>query len=241
MSSPQGRPGPGTNRLLSLLPSASRERVLMRAEPVDLVFGARLLCERDRIEHVWFPRSGVVSLMVLMEDGRGVDAATVGFEGFVGTPLVLGERLNPYEATVQVGGDALRLSADDFLTLLEGDNAMRDTLLRYIEVLLIQTTRTAACNQLHEVEERLARWLLHSHDWVWKDRFKLTQDFLAIMLGVRRPAVTIAAGALQQAGLITYRHGIISIVDRQGLEDAACEDYAAIRDAFERLLPLPAM
>jgi CRP-like cAMP-binding protein len=174
-----------------------------------------------------------------MQVGRGVDAATVGFEGMVGIPLVLGESLIPYEVTVQVAGEGLRLSADAFLHLLHEDDALRNVLLRYIEVVLIQTTRTAACNQLHRVEERLARWLLHSHDWVWKDRFRLTQDFLAAMLGVRRPSVSLAAGALQEAGLIRYRRGVITIADREGLEAAACEDYAIVRDAFERLLPLP--
>jgi CRP-like cAMP-binding protein len=104
---------------------------------------------------------------------------------------------------------------------------------------MIQAARSAACNRLHELEERLARWLLHMHDWIWDDHLHLTQEFLAIMLGVRRASVTVAAGTLQKAGLIAYQRGDITILDRGGLEEVACEDYFAIRDAFERLLPLP--
>jgi CRP-like cAMP-binding protein len=206
---------------------------------VRLPFAQLLLLRGDRIDQVYFPTSGVISLVVLMQNGRSVDAGIVGFEGMAGVPLVLGEEVSPYEMTVQVAGEALRIPADDFRKALNQDEAVRDVVLRYVEVLLVQISRTAACNQLHRVEQRLARWLLQVHDWVWEDRFYLTQDFLALMLGVRRATVTQAAGLLQQAGLITYHRGTIAIVDRAGLEDVACEDYPAIRDAVERLLALP--
>ncbi|HLY65138.1 MAG TPA: Crp/Fnr family transcriptional regulator [Chloroflexota bacterium] len=192
----------------------------------------------EPFRHVWFPLSGVVSLVVLMKDGRGVDAATVGFEGMVGAPVVLGTELS--QVTVQIEGEALRVPAPEFCQLLQQDPALRDVLLRYIDVLLTQALRSTGCNRLHGVEERLARWLLTTHDWVWRDQFHLTQDFLALMLGVRRPSVTVAAGALQQKGMITYRRGDVAILDREALERTSCEDYEAIRDAFERLLALPA-
>ena len=236
MSAPRGQPGPGQNRLFSILPPGSRERLGALALPVRLAERQLLMHTGDPIEHVYFPRRGVVSLIVLMQDGRGVEAASIGFEGMVGAPLLLGEEFIPYEATVQVAGDALRIGATDFRKVLEEDEGLRKVLLRYVQVLMVYSLRSAACNRLHEVEERLARWLLHTHDWVWEDSFRLTQDFLAATLGVRRPTVTIAAGTLQRAGLITYRRGEITILDRPGLEDVACEDYEAVRTVIERLL-----
>jgi CRP-like cAMP-binding protein len=188
-----------------------------------------------RVEHVHFPLSGVISPVVTMQDGRGVDAATVGFEGVVGASLALGEELSPYDIIVQVEGEAHRVPARDFQVLVAEDRALREVMLRFAQVLLLQTSRTAACNRLHEVTERLARWLLLTHDWVEGDRFRLTHDTLATMLGVHRPSVTIAAGALMRAGFITYRRGEIRVVDRAGLEAASCEDYAAIRERFDRL------
>lgn len=236
MSAPQGRQRPGANRLLTVLPPSSRERLWALGRPMRLEFKTILMHQGDRVEHIYFPDSGVVSLVVLMEDGRGVEVASVGFEGMVGAEVVLGEELSPYEATVQVDGEALQVPAGALRATLDEDRALRDILLRYVQVQLLQASRSAACNRLHELEERLARWLLHIHDWVGEDRLRLTHDFLAEMLGVRRATVTVTAGALQRAGLISCRRGEITILDRQGLEEIACEDYAAIRDAFERVL-----
>jgi CRP-like cAMP-binding protein len=239
MSLPQPGQKPGENRLFAILPAPSRKRLQAVARRVPLQFGMRLFREGDQITHVYFPSRGVVSLIVLMQDGRGVDAGSVGCEGMVGVPLVLAEEVSPYETTVQVEGEALQIPACDFLEVLNKDEALREVLLRYVEVLLVQTSRNAACNQLHQVEQRLARWLLQVHDWLREDRFHITQDFLALMLGVRRATVTQAAGTLQQAGLIAYQRGDITIADRAGLEDIVCEDYAAIRDAVEHLLTSP--
>jgi CRP-like cAMP-binding protein len=197
-----------------------------------------LVPQGDPIDYVYFPERGMISLVVLMEDGRGVEAASVGFEGMAGAALALGEERSVYEITVQVEGEALRIPADGFRRLLNEDAALRDVALRYVQVQLLQASRAAACNRLHEVEERMARWLLQTHDWVWNDRFYLTQEFLAQMLGVRRATVTVAAGTLQRAGLIAYRRGEVTILDRPGLEDVACEDYGAVREAIDRLLPL---
>jgi CRP-like cAMP-binding protein len=239
MSTPRGRPGPGTNRLLTLLPEPSRERLLPRLEPVRCELGQLLMVQGDPIARVYFPTTAVLSLVIAMDDGRTVEAAPTGFEGMSGVEVLLGEQISPYEVTVQGAGKVLQVAAADLCRLADDDRALQEVLLRYAQVQMITASRTAACNRLHELEERLARWLLHMHDWIEGDCLELTQDFLATMLGVRRSTVTVAAGALQSAGLITYRRGEITILDREGLEDIACEDYTVIREAFERLLPLP--
>ena len=239
MAGPQGRPGPGHNRLLAILPPASRERLLASCELVNLERDSILVRAGDPIDYVYFPQSAVISLLIMMADGSSVESATIGFEGMVGAPLVLGDEVSPYDVTVQLGGDALRIPAASLRRLMDEDPTLRSVLLRYVEVLLVQMARNTACNRLHDLEERLARWLLHIHDWVWANRFPLTHDFVARMLGVRRPSVTVAARSLAREGLIQYRHGRVTIRDREGLEDLACEDYVIVRDAFERLLPLP--
>ncbi len=239
MSAPHSRPRPGANRLLMSLPLSSRERLQARGRLVRVAVGQHLMHTGSPIEYVYFPFSGAVAHLVLMRDGRSVDVATTGFEGMVGTPALAGEEVSPHEAIVQVEGEGLRIPLGDFRHALHEDSALLATLLRFVEVFLIQIARTAACNRLHTVEERLARWLLHLHDCLWEDRFPLTQENLAAMLGVRRATVTLAIGALQQAGLITHRRGEVTIQDRRGLEHLVCEDYTAIRDAFERLLPFP--
>jgi CRP-like cAMP-binding protein len=223
-----------------MLPPASREQLLAVAQRVPLEFPRVLVYYGDPFAHAYFPLSGVLSLLVVMREGEGAEAAAIGFEGMVGAPLVLGGEASPHEVTVQVSGEAWRVPAGPLKELLSRDEALRAVLLRYVQVLLVQTSRNTACNARHEIEERLARWLLHMHDWVCVDHLRLTQEFIASMLGTRRPTVTITAGALARAGLITYRRGEISIVDRVGLEDAACEDYAVVREAFDELLPLPA-
>jgi CRP-like cAMP-binding protein len=223
-----------------MLPRASREQLLAVAERVPLDALRVLVPSGEPFAHAYFPLSGVLSLLVTMREGEGAEAATIGFEGMVGAPLVLGGEASPHEVVIQVAGEAWRVPAGPLKALLSQNEALRAVLLRYIEGLLVQTSRNTACNARHEIEERLARWLLHMHDWVCVDHLSLTQEFIASMLGTRRPTVTITAGALARAGLITYRRGEISIVDRVGLEDAACEDYAVVRDAFEQLLPLPA-
>jgi CRP-like cAMP-binding protein len=239
MSQPRGHPSQGENRLLIILPPASRERLLAIAQRVPMDYGRPVVRAGDRLEDVYFPLTGVLSLLVVLEDGASVDAATIGFEGMLGTQVVLGEESSPHTVTVQVPGDMLRIPASEFERLVGDDDGLREVVLRFMQVLFIQSTRNTACNRLHNLDERLARWLLHLRDWAWQDRLFLTQDFIAQMLGVRRPSVTVAAGILARAGLITYARGHVTILDRAGLEDAACEDYAAIRDAFERLLPIP--
>jgi CRP-like cAMP-binding protein len=233
MSASPGRP---ENQLFALVPQKSRERLQALARPVRLVAGQPLAHMDAPIERVYFLRSGVVSLIVLMQDGRSTEVAAAGHDGMIGAPVVLGEQVCPYTAIVQVEGEAFELAADDLRQVVREDPAVQDVLLRYVGVLLVQTTRTAACNRLHTAEERLARWLLHMHDWTRSSSFAFTQDSLAGMLGVRRATITAAAGALEHAGLIAHRYGHVTIIDPRGLAAVACEDYAAIRAAFMRLL-----
>jgi CRP-like cAMP-binding protein len=239
MSSPRGRAGPHANRLLSILPEPSRERVLQRLEPVRYELGQLLMVQGDPIELVSFPTTAVLSMVIALEDGRSVEAAPAGFEGMGGVEVLLGEQLSQYEVTVQGAGEALQMPATDLLALAGEDPLIPKVLLRYAQVQMITASRSAACNRMHEIDERLARWLLHMHDWIGGDFLRLTHEFIATMLGVRRSSVTVAAGTLQNAGLIAYRRGEVTIIDREGLEEVACEDYMAIRDAFDRLLPLP--
>ena len=240
MSNPRGRSGPHANRLLSILPEPSRELVLQRLQPVRYELGQLLMVQGDPIERVSFPTTAVLSMVIALEDGRSVEAAPAGFEGMGGVEVLLGEQLSQYEVTVQGAGEALEMPATELLALAGEDPQIPRVLLRYAQVQMITASRSAACNRMHEVEERLARWLLHMHDWIAGDFLRLTHEFIATMLGVRRSSVTVAAGVLQNAGLIAYRRGEVTILDREGLEEVACEDYQAIRDAFERLLPLPA-
>lgn len=237
MVGPRGRPGPGTNRIFALLPPDVNERVRRKCRPVHFELGQVILPQDGRIEHAWFSTGVVFSAVVRMDDGRSVEAVPAGFEGMVGVATLLGESISQYEVTIQGAGDALQISVPDLLRLAEDEPAVRDLLLRYAQIQMIQAARSAACNRLHDVEERLARWLLHMHDWIWADHMQLTQEFLAIMLGVQRPGVSLAASALQRAGSIRYTHGWITVADRALLEAASCECYGVVRREFDRLFP----
>ncbi|HEX3302482.1 MAG TPA: Crp/Fnr family transcriptional regulator [Thermomicrobiales bacterium] len=189
------------------------------------------------IHSLYFPRTCVISLLTTLSDEQPVEAATVGREGMVGTPVVLGVRVTNAQALAQVPGIAIRLDAERFLSDLRRSNgAFSGLLLRYAQALHEQTAQSVACNRRHPIEERCARWLLMTQDRVGANQFPLTQEFLAFMLGVRRASVTVAAGILQQAGLISYQRGKISILDREGLEAASCECYAVVRRKYEQLL-----
>jgi len=170
-----------------------------------------------------------------MEDGHSVEGATVGIEGLAGLPVFLGDGSAQDEVICQVPGPGARMTAERFRMVVESSPALHEMLHRYALALMGQLIRTAGCNRAHPVEERCARWLLMTSDRVGSDEFSLTQEFLAAMLGVRRPSVTVAAGLLQQAGLIQYRRGILTIRDREGLEQSACEDYRLTREIYERL------
>jgi CRP-like cAMP-binding protein len=188
---------------------------------------------------VYFPLSACISRVIVLADGSSLETALIGNEGLVGLPLYLGIPADTAQAIVQVPGTALRLGAADFRAAVAQDPALPPVLGRYTQFCVSQLGLTAACNALHAVEERCARWLLQLQDRVQRAEFPLTQEFLAALLGVRRPSVTLAAGALQRAGLIRYQRGQVTVLDRQGLEAAACECYGTLAAVQDALLPRP--
>ncbi|MGA7988034.1 MAG: Crp/Fnr family transcriptional regulator [Candidatus Dormiibacterota bacterium] len=192
------------------------------------------------IRWVHFPLDGVISFVTPLADGDVVEVATIGNEGIVGVPLVAGGSL-VVRAISQVGGHALRMAAAQFTRDLDGYPVLRQLVRRYVQALFGQIAQAAACNRLHSNEERLSRWLLMSHDRVGSDTFPITHEFLAQMLGSRRATVTLSAGLLQSAGLIRYQRGRLTIVDRPGLEAVACECYAVIRAALDKVVEDPTM
>ena len=195
------------------------------------------LYEPDSIIHrVYFPLNGVASLLAVMGDGDMVEVGTTGNEGMVGTPLILGVRTSAQEAIAQIPGDALAMEACAFVEEIERHDAFDHLVRRYLHGYINMVSQTAACNRLHEVESRCARWLLMTHDRANSDTFPLTHEFLAHMLGVRRAGVTVALGILRRAGLVSSTPGMITIVDRDGFENAACECYQLVRDDFGQLL-----
>ncbi|MBD2101094.1 helix-turn-helix domain-containing protein [Leptolyngbya sp. FACHB-261] len=230
---------PGTeNRLLAAVPQAEYELLLPYLEPVSLELKQVLYEPYEPIDYVYFPHSGIVSLLTLMADGTAVETATVGSEGMVGLPVFLGTVKTPVKAFVQVRGEGVRISAENFRVEVSQNRkrALYNLLQRYTHTLMVQMARSAACNCLHSIEQRCGRWLLMTHDRVRSDQFQLTQEFLAQMLGVRRAGVSEVASALQKAGLIRYSRGQITVIDRQSLEAVSCECYRVAKTEFNRLL-----
>ena len=193
----------------------------------------------EPITHAYFPIDAVGSLLTLLGAGDTVEAGLVGREGVIGLPLFLGAERTHGRAVCQVAGDAWRLPAAAFREESGRDGPLRSQLLRYTQALLQQVSQSSGCNRAHPNEERCARWLLMIHDRVPGATFPLTQEVIAVMLGIRRPSVTVVMGALQQAGLLTYHRGALTILDRAGLEAAACECYRRVRDEYGRLLGPP--
>jgi CRP-like cAMP-binding protein len=225
-----------TNRLLARLPPADRVRITKRCVAVELTFGTQL-CEADQpLRHVYFPQAGFISLVATVGVHQPLEMGLIGNEGMLGATLVLGVARAPLRAVVQGAGSALRLTTAQLRRELAACPALQRSMQRYLYVLLAQLSQTAGCTRFHEVEPRLARWLLMTHDRAHADHFHLTHQFLADMLGVRRSGVTVAAGALQKRRLIGYSRGEIRILDRAGLERASCECYAAVVADYERLL-----
>ena len=224
------------NRILLALPNGELERILPRLEPIDLVAKTFLMVPDRDVEVVHFVETGTVSMVSTLEDGTRVEVGMVGFEGMVGLPVLLGSGSSPWEGMVQVDGRALRLSALVFRTALSELPSLMGVLLRYLDAVQAQIAQSAACNARHPIEQRLARWILTTHDRVGGESFLITQEFMSTMLGVRRPGVTLAVGALQQAGLVRHRRGIIHIIDRSGLEAASCECHAIVRRRFAWLM-----
>lgn len=234
---PESMPRRTGNRLLDRLPEDEYVRLAPSLVSTTLKLKHILNQAGNPIHDVHFPTSAVVSTLVLMEDGSEVETILIGAEGMVGLTVALGIDFALHNAICQVPGDAFRLPATSFQEALQRSPTLDALIRRYTAVVLRQVTQVVACNARHPVNERLCRWLLMSHDRADRDEFPMTQEFMAEMLGVRRQTVTITAGTLQEAGLITFRRGIIRIDDRPRLEEAACECYAVIRTLSERILP----
>jgi CRP-like cAMP-binding protein len=205
-------------------------------ERVPLQFQEVLYESGERINHVYFPDRGVVSVLTVMGDGTAVEVHAVGKEGLVGLPLFLDVPTTPGRLVVQVPGQALRMEAEFFREQIQPGHPLFRVLQRYTCAFLFQVCQSVACHSIHSIEERCCRWLLSLHDRAATDEFPLTQEFMAQMLSVRRPTITGIAQKLQSAGLIRYRRGKMSILDRSGLEAAACECYGTMRTQFDRLL-----
>ncbi|HEY0419785.1 MAG TPA: Crp/Fnr family transcriptional regulator, partial [Acetobacteraceae bacterium] len=210
-----------------------------RLKAVELPFREVLHEPGKPIEAVYFPETGWISMLAYLESGDAAEVGLVGREGMIGLPVLLGADSNDLEAMVQCPGTALRIDAQAFREELERIPALRTLLLRYALVHHEQVARTAACNGRHQIDQRLARWLLMAHDRAEGDDFPMTHEFLSMMLGVRRAGVTVSAGTLQKAGFIRYEKGRIQVTDRPGLESAACECYGIVRRASDRLFGLP--
>jgi CRP-like cAMP-binding protein len=227
------------NRLLELCDEGDIERLSTHLEPVTLEYKRALYEPNEPIEWVYFPTSGVVSLVITMNNGSAAEVGTVGNEGMVGVPLLLGDDTTPASAYVQVPGAGLRLRASILANELRRSAMLRETLLRYVHAVLNQIALTAACNALHSVEQRCCRWFLMTHDRVQSEKFLLTQEFLGMMLGVQRTTVTSAAAALRKRGIVDYRRGEVTILNRQEIEKCSCECYAVAKREFDRLLGPP--
>jgi CRP-like cAMP-binding protein len=228
---------PNKNLLLSALPSREYKRLLPHLDHVSLAFKAVLHEPGQPISYLYFPTSGILSLLLAREgQEEGMEVGMIGREGVAGLSVFLGVATALTRSVVQVPGEALRMRADKFRALINRNSKLHELLLRYVHVFLTQLTQGAACNALHSVEKRLCRWLLTVYDRAACERFPLTHEFLAAMLGVRRATVTEAARRLRQAGLIRYGGGQLTILDRCGLERVACGCYSVVKAELNRLL-----
>jgi CRP-like cAMP-binding protein len=228
-----------SNLLLDSLPRADREVLVSEGARYPIELRHVYLQPGDEVERVLFPVSGTLSIIAEPGgDGRRVEAATVGREGVANVHAALGSRVAGQQLVGQVAGEAIGIEVETFGKFVAEDDRLRELVNGYVEAVFAQTVLSVACNALHQLNERCARWLLVTHDRVDSDEFELTHGLLATMLGVTRPSVSVAAKTLQAAGLITYRRGRITIVDREGLEEASCPCYELIRSEYSRLVPI---
>lgn len=231
------RPAPALqNSLLEALPPTELARFVHHLTQVELERGRLLYDPGDRIDYIYFPHDGVISLMTLMENGQAIESTTIGPEGALGLMAAVAPRQSLSRAIVQTPLRAARISAERLHEAWETCPSLRDLVDRHTEALYGHAIQSVACNALHSVEARFTRWLLTCHDRISTDTVALTQEFLADMLGVQRTTVTAVARSLQAKGMIRYRRGLVDILDRAALETVACECYGAVRDTYERLL-----
>ena len=228
---------PSDNQLLTALPAAELERWLPQLEWVEMPLG-HVVYESGKVQsHVYFPATAIVSLLYVLENGASAEIAVVGNEGLVGVSLFMGGGSTPSRAVVQSGGQGFRLSAQAMKDEFDRAGPVLHLLLRYTQALITQMAQTAVCNRHHSLDQQLCRWLLLSMDRLQGTELVMTQELIANMLGVRREGVTEGATKLQQAGLIKYSRGRISVLDRPGLEKRTCECYAVVKKEYDRLLP----
>jgi CRP-like cAMP-binding protein len=224
------------NRLLNALPQNVFSGIKSSLKPIELVFGDEVAATGQPVKRVYFPTSGVVSLVVEMKAGGMVETAMVGRDGAANAMAAMDGNLSLHRAMVQVAGQALAIAPDALRNLVNDYPPLRSSLLRHEQLVLAQAQQSAGCNASHTVEERMCRWLLRIRDLTGSDEMKLTQEFLAQMLGVRRTSVSIIASTLQRANLIDYRRGNIKIIDVGGLEECACECYQTVKSHYEQML-----
>lgn len=228
------------NRLLSLFPESAFDHLVRYIEKVRVPLKT-VICDVEKpIEHVHFPLDCVFSYVIILRDGTNVEAAAIGNEGMTGTGLLIDDVLSPYETIQQVEGESLRIPSEVFQGILTEYRQVRQVVERFAFSLLRNCAQNGACNLHHDVHARMCRWLLTCADRVTGPEFYITQEFLGEMLGVRRQSVNLTAGQLQQSGLIKYSRGRIKVLDRDGLENAACECYQVTKSNYERLLGTPA-
>jgi CRP-like cAMP-binding protein len=223
------------NRLLTLLPAEELEQLRRHCEVVSLGHGFRAVAPDEPIRDVYFPLNSLLSMVTETEDGGSVESGTIGREGMSGIPVLLNAGQTTMPTFVQVPGDAVRIRAEVLKEAYERSVEVRRVLNRYVHTAVVVGSQSTACNALHPVEARMCRWLLMSSDGIGSEDVNLTQEYLAVMLGVRRPGVTEVAGRLRAEGLIDYKRGSIRILDRAALERRACECYARVRGEYERL------
>lgn len=223
------------NRILAALPPEEFNLLAKALIHVDLTLGQSLHRAGEPIEKVYFVESGFISALTILSEGQPLEIGLIGAEGVAGVSVILGA-VNSYSETMcQTGGGAYRISTAAFKEATAHAPHLKDLLLRYTHVFSVQVAQTAACNAHHELGQRLARWLLAAHDRSGVPQLSLTQDLIAVMLGVRRSTVSVAASMLQKAGIIRYQHGRITILDRLGLENAACECYEAVASEYRNM------
>jgi CRP-like cAMP-binding protein len=223
------------NRILAALPPEEFNLVAEHITHVNLKLGESLHRADDNITNVFFVESGFISALSMLSNGQPIEIGLIGSEGVAGVSVILGATTSYSETMCQTGGDAYRMPVTLFKRVVAEAPHLRDLLLRYMHVFHVQVAQTAACNAHHDLGQRLARWLLAAHDRSGVPELSLTQDLIAVMLGVQRSTVSIAAGTLQKAGVIRYQHGKITIIDRASLEDAACECYGVVATEYRAL------
>jgi CRP-like cAMP-binding protein len=223
------------NQILASLPKAEISRLAPHLSPVTLDVGKSLLFPDTEITHAYFIESGLASVVVEMANGNTVETGITGKEGMIGIPVLLDTKSMPSRTFMQIAGAGFKIDADRLKKEFEKSDQLRKLVNSYLQAYLVQTAQTAACNRLHDIAPRLARWLLMCHDRMESSTFSITHEFLGHMLGTPRSTVTLAAGILHKNGLVDYSRGKIHIRERKGLEKAACECYQTIRDEFDRL------